>query len=483
MKQASGALLAGTSLAAFHACRPSGTSQTSPRIAVIGAGLAGLTAAWYLQKAGLSAEIYESTGRVGGRVVSAQNLVADGITTELGGEFIDSTHTDMLAFCRDFGLKLWDMKAPSEKRLVGTDYFFGGRRISENEILAEFRPFAARMKKDIDALPGSLHPWHPKVIELDRLSIDEYLRKTGMSGWLYDLLTTSFTSELGLPSGNQSSLNLLVSLNTDTTNGFEIYGESDERFKVVGGNEQILTGLQKRLKTEIRTGFQLQRLKSEGTGYRLAFDNGREITADFVILTVPFSVLREVEIRVLMPKRKRNCIRQLGYGTQSKLLIGVDRRLWRDQGFSGYVLSDRIHNGWDSSQMQRENRGPGAYSLFLGADKGEKLELSQYDAYLDECNRVFPGLKEAANGRKNVYNWNRNPMTRGAYACYRVGQVSGIGQAEAQPVGNLYFAGEHCSRTYQGFMNGAAETGRSAAGAIVRKLSRSVPKPAQTGAR
>lgn len=299
-----------------------------------------------------------------------------------------------------------------------------------------------------------------------------------MTGWLFDLISTSFTSELGIPSGDQSSLNMLVSLNTHTSKGFEIYGDSDERYKVTGGNERITAELRNRLKSEVKTGHQLKRISTQGAGYKLSFDNGQEIKADLVIMTIPFSVLRDVEIKVDMPQRKRDCIDKLGYGMQSKLFIGIDQRIWRDQGYSGYVLSDQIHNGWDSSQMQQDNTGPGGYSLFLGADKGRNLTLSQYNHYLAECDKVFPGMQQAANGRKSLYNWNQNPMTRGAYACYKVGQVSGIGKAEVQTVGNMFFAGEHCSDNFQGFMNGAAETGRKAAEDIIKKLGAITKKQA-----
>jgi monoamine oxidase len=471
VRQGSQFLVAGSVIPFLSQCR----RKSQPRIAVIGAGLAGLTAAFYLEKAGLEAEIYESSDRVGGRVISVENLVADGITTELGGEFIDSTHTDILTLCKEFSLPLLDMKAPSEKKLVGTDYFFGGHRISEREIIAEFQHYTLRIKQDTDALPDSLNPKHPKVIELDNLSIDEYLHRIGMSGWLFDILTTSFTSELGIPSGEQSSLNLLVSISTDTSKSFEIYGDSDERYKVAGGNEQIPNELRKRLKNSVKTGYHLKRISSYGSGYTLSFENGQEINTDIAIITLPFSVLREVEITVDMPDRKRRCIQQLGYGMQSKLFIGVNQRIWRREGYSGYVLSDQIHNGWDSSQMQHSNKGPGSYSLFLGADKGKNLAIAQYDMYLAECDNIFPGMKQAANGKKNLCNWNLNPMTRGAYACYKVGQVSGIGQAEAQTVGNLFFAGEHCSDDFQGFMNGAAETGRKAAENILKKLGVASP--------
>lgn len=96
--------------------------RTSPRIAIIGAGMAGLTAAWHLEKSGLQTTLYESAARTGGRILSGKNIVGPGITTEMGGEFIDSNHTDILSFCRAFNLALLDTKTPAEKKLTGTDY-------------------------------------------------------------------------------------------------------------------------------------------------------------------------------------------------------------------------------------------------------------------------------------------------------------------------------------------------------------------------
>lgn len=457
-------------LASLLGCREKRPTQTTPRIAIIGAGIAGLTAAHYLEKAGLTATLYDAQSRVGGRIVSAQGLLADGITTEMGGEFIDSNHDDVRYFCRLFNLPLLDTKAGSEARLVSTDYYFGGRRITEAEIREAFRPFSARVRADIASFPESLDPNHPAVRSLDRLSIDAYLERIGMSGWLSEVIRGSFTSELGLESEEQSSLNLLVMLNPDVSKQVELYGDSDERYKVIGGNERIVTELSRSLSSPVQLGWQLERLRARATDYELAFTNGQTQTADFVLLTVPFSVLRTVRLDVELPERKRRCIAGLGYGMQSKLFLGVNERIWREQGYTGYVLSDHVHNGWDSSQMQHNNAGPGGYSLFLGGEKGRTLALSQADVYLKGVNSVFPGVAATYNGRKNLYNWNQNMFARGAYACYKVGQVSDFGGSEGQRVGNLFFAGEHCSVEFQGFMNGGAETGRRAAEDIVRMM-------------
>jgi Protoporphyrinogen oxidase len=116
----------------------------APRIVIVGAGMAGLTAAYYLQRYGLTADLYESSTRTGGRIYSSQGLFAPELTTELGGEFINSDHHDMLAFVKRFELTLIDAEAPSETNLR-THYFFNGRAYTEQQIIDAMRPIARRM--------------------------------------------------------------------------------------------------------------------------------------------------------------------------------------------------------------------------------------------------------------------------------------------------------------------------------------------------
>ena len=108
---------AGLAIAGCRQAAPPAPTNTTPglpaaagnaRIAIVGGGMAGLNTAYKLQKAGLRATIYEGADRTGGRIFTATNLLGDGLTTELGGEFIDSTHEEMLALMDEFGLERLD---------------------------------------------------------------------------------------------------------------------------------------------------------------------------------------------------------------------------------------------------------------------------------------------------------------------------------------------------------------------------------------
>jgi monoamine oxidase len=441
------------------------------RIAIVGGGIAGLSAAHYLNKQGFRPTIYEAAKRSGGRIMSATGLLAEGITTELGGEFIDSSHKDILDLCKEFHLSFLDMQTTTElkKNLVIDDFYFGNRRISEKTLVENLKPFFKIIQKDA-ALVATGNFKNPALLALDKLSLEEYLQKIGISGWLYDLLRISYASEMGLDADFQSCFAFLSLLDTNANNGFDIYGESDERYKVIGGNQRVVDELAKGLVGQIETGYQLESYNEKGFEYALNFSNGKEIMAEYIIITLPFSVLRDVKTNVDMSPRKMKCIKELSYGTNSKMFLGMTDRIWREQGFSGYVLSDLVHNGWDSSQMQRDNVGAGGYSVFMGGKMGKDLSESQIEGYLNKLNAIYPNIKEQFNGKKGIFNWGNAPYAKGSYACMTVGQMTAFGGEEAKTVGNILFAGEHCSKTSQGYMNGGAETGRIAAEELIRRV-------------
>jgi monoamine oxidase len=186
-------------------------------------------------------------------------------------------------------------------------------------------------------------------------------------------------------------------------------------------------------------------------------------------MTIPFTMLREVDMNVDLPVWKRRANKDLGYGTNAKVMAGVTKRVWQDQGYVGDVFSDESFQlAWDCSEMQ-EVAGGGA-SFYLGGREGVRSGEGAVNdlalEYLTALDQVYPGVRNAFNGNAHRMHWPSHRYTKGSYACYKPGQWTTVAGAEGRPVGNLFFAGEHCSREFQGFMNGGAETGRKAAEAI-----------------
>jgi len=267
-------------------------------------------------------------------------------------------------------------------------------------------------------------------------------------------------------------------IGTDTSNGFQIYGESDQRYKVRGGNAQIVRELARRVGNHLVLGYRLEALKRTSSGqYLLTFQTNSQgvssVTADIVVLCLPFTILRAIQLRLPLPAVKVRAIRELGYGTNAKVILGFNGRVWRDEGFGGDSYAELPYqSGWDGSRQQDTDFG--AYTMFAGGKAGLAFGngkvLNEAKNLLMGLNQVFPGVKPTWRGTALRAFWPTNEFVKGSYACYRPGQWTRLRGAEGETVENLYFAGEHTSLDWQGFMNGGAESGRLTAEAILAQI-------------
>ncbi|SHJ27514.1 monoamine oxidase [Hymenobacter daecheongensis DSM 21074] len=457
-------------------------AQASPaRIVVVGAGMAGLNCAYQLRKAGQRATIYDASSRTGGRIFTATGLMAPGLTTELGGEFIDSGHRDMLLLAQEFGLPLLDVEAPSETVLRKDAYFFGGQHYTVAQVIEAFQPYARQIEADCRSLPGTItyDNLTAAAARFDQLSIAAYFDSIGLTGLIRTLLEVAYLTEYGREVSEQTAINFLWLFSADTHKGtFDIFGISDERYKIQGGNQRLTDALAQQLSGQIVLQHKLVAVaQPAGSAYVLTFEqaNGRrvQVEADYVVLTLPFTLLRQVDMQMALPAWKTNAIRNLGYGTNAKLILGFNGRPWRTEGYTGYLFSDRAaQGGWDSGQLQPTTQS--AFTVYLGGQEGVRVGTgsaqSQVSRYLPVLEAAWPAARGQYNGRAERMHWPTHPHTLASYACYAPGQYTTIAGAEGKAVGNLFFAGEHCSAWYQGFMNGAAETGRMAASDVQAAL-------------
>jgi monoamine oxidase len=451
----------------------------APRIAIVGGGIAGLSALHYLNKAGLEATIYESSNRIGGRIFSVTDAMGPHTWTEFGGEFIDTNHADMWRLIETFKLESIDYAQESEAKLIKEAFFFNNQHYSLAQVVEEFRKIAPRMQADIDKLDDnvSYQAKNKFVKKFDRTNLSEYLEQIGATGWMKRLIEVAYESEYGLSPEVQSSLNLLLLISTETPDGhWEVFGESDERYKIRNGNQKITDAMAERYATYLETGLALESIRPRGSAYALHFAGMSDpVVADYVVLTIPFTVMRRIEVKLDMPKVKRQCINELGYGSNAKLMIGMKRHFWREQGYTGLAYSDNgIPNGWDNAQLQTADQETAGLSILFGGRRGTNVghgtQEQQKDKYLNLWEQIFPGAKAAFNGKIARMDWPTYPHALGSYICPTVGQYTTIGGAEQMPLGNVFFAGEHCGGDFAGFMNGAAQSGREAAEAIVASI-------------
>ena len=312
--------------------------------------------------------------------------------------------------------------------------------------------------------------------ELDHLSVAEWLDRVPVPGWFRQLLDVAFTTEFGLEIDRQSALNFLTTIDP-VAEPFRLYGESDERFHVRGGNDLVPQALARRLGGAIELGCVLERIRRRPDGLvECSLRRGGRAfaaAADHVVVTLPFSLLRDVAIEADLTPAKRRAIAELGYGTNAKLMIGFQQRTWRNEyGSSGSTLTDLPYQlTWETSRQQPGRSG--ILTNFTGGRHGLELGTGAAAERAAEVARqldgVYPGLA-ASRTREARFHWPSFPYTRGSYACYLPGQWTALRGAEGEPAGNLHFAGEHCSLAAQGFMEGGCETGERAASDVMAAL-------------
>ncbi len=450
--------------------------KTAPKIAIIGAGIAGLNAAWILKQAGIVADIYEAGYRIGGRIFTTENLLGEGLTTEMGAEFIDSNHAEMWRLIKQFNLPTIDLK--NDQKAIRETYFFDGKHHNEKELLEALKPYAKRLQNDVE-----MSQTDKKIFEqFDNIPLDKYIESLGLTGWLKDLFVASFTSEYGRDLSEQSSLNLLTVLASDFShNQFSMYGESDERFKIKGGNSLIIKALEKELKANIHLGQELVRVvKSNDNSYALTFLAGKNtvVNADIVIFALPFTKLRTVDLtKAALPDNKMYAIQNYQLGTNGKIFLGFNEAVWRKQNgqsFVGNAFTEQFICGWDNSLLQEKNTA--GYTIFYGGKEaniiGKLDDNALKNRFLQEMETVFSGSKSAFNDKVFRYHWQENNLSLGSYTCFAPNHYTRILPHTQTTIDQLYFAGEHCSELFQGFMNGGAQSGREAAEAILKKINK-----------
>jgi len=471
--------------AALSACATTGGASGEAEVVVVGAGIGGLVAAWRLKQAGVRVSLHEAQQRVGGRIWSSADYFGDGQVVELGAELIDTPHRHMRGLAEEFGLILDDFSSDALAREAET-WYFDGRRYTTEQVAEAFKPVAAAIVRDMapfaDALPSALQPEPGRT--LDALSISEWLAGAGVSGWLKALIEVAYTTEMGLDCEEQSALNLLSLIGTEP-GAFVVFGASDERFHVRGGNDLIVRRLGQHLAANIEPESRLVRIEQDGDGrYRLSFSRGtttHEVSASHVVLALPLTMLRQVEIRLPLPPAKVAAIRQLRYGTNAKLMIGFSERLWRTRHDAAAAsFSDLPYQtSWETTRLQ-PGRG-GVLVNFVGGRHGlaigEGTASEQAAKTVADLERLYPGIAAARTDQKQVrLHWPSNPYVGGSYACYQPGDWTRLRGVIGAPVGRLHFAGEHASFDNWGFMEGGAETGAKAADAILADLGLKTPQ-------
>ena len=431
-------------------------------VLVAGAGLAGLAAAHDLSALGADVTVVDARDRVGGRVWTIRDSFREGHHAEAGGDLIDEDQREIRNLCREMGLTLTRIlrggfgyvgpDASGTPRIVGRDASRGWVRLAASlgDAIRPYRLADGRWDSPIasDLARRSVAQW------LDEVHADSDLRTTtsGLRGFF-------------LADPEELSLIALV----DQFAGNEKPGAWN-MYRIEGGNDRLATALASRLGDRVHLETELVAVSHRGRVVRASVKHARvvsHIACDYLILALPATTLRRVPITPALPAQQHDAIARLKYGRATKTLLQFSRRFWRIPGrpraFGSALPFGAV---WDGNEQQRGRAG--ILALLAGGSASEAAQaiLAREGArgVADTLDWLGSQGSELLGARQVA--WEHDPFARGGYAYFDPGFDPTLRHWLARPCGRLFFAGEHTSIKWQGYMNGAVESGRRAAAEI-----------------
>jgi monoamine oxidase len=445
------------------------------RVIVVGAGMAGLAAASALLRAGHEPLVIEAQQRVGGRVYTLREPFAPGLYAEAGAMRIPRSHRLTLAYVEQFGLPTVDFTMNNPEgycHLFGRKHRFRevdakphliGAHLAEHERGMTCGALWARAMQPFADRIGRLGEdgWGAVVAQYDTYSIREFLEEQGWSEAAIELF--------GLLMNQESLMN---------TSFLEMLREEVGRFyvdmvRIEGGMDLLPRAFLPVLRDRIRFGARLVALDQDGDGVTVHYQTaaGRmRAHADHAIITVPFAVLRHVEMMKPLSLPKRRAIRQLHYDASAKILFQCRRRFWEeDDGiYGGGTVTDlAIRNLFYPEACRDTGRGVLLASYTWAEDAQRWGSLSPEERIVQALENVaviHPQiLQEFEVGTSKM--WHDDPYAGGAFALFEPQQQTLLYEHIIAPEGRLHFAGEHAS-LHHAWIQGAIESGLRAAGEI-----------------
>ena len=442
------------------------------KVVVVGAGLAGLSAAYELTRAGHDVTVLEARTRPGGRCHTLREPFSDGLYAEAGATWIAGTHDLTLGYIKHFGLEVEPFWPEAE---LSTVKFVRGRRFvvgeAEPQLPYRLTPEEAALARE----PGGLQRRYvrPVLRELgdpaspdwsvgawkkyDGVSYAEFLRGQGASDEAVRLMTLA-----SLWGDGPETVSALVWLRDS-----RLLSGMGRPFKVRGGNDLLPRAFAAKLQDRIRYGSPVVRVAQEARGVRVTFlqaGSPHTVEAERVVCAVPFSVLRGVELTPPFSPGKMRAIRELPYFSASRVYLQSRRKFWLEQKLDGFAATDLSVNAvWEMTANRPERRG--ILHSYMGGPAARRVaamrEPRRISFVLGEMEKVYPGIREHFEGGASKC-WDEDPWSRGASSWYRPGQMNELWPHVARAEGRVHFAGDHTSAWIR-WQQGALHSGLRAA--------------------
>ncbi len=433
-------------------------------VVVAGAGLSGLAAAHDLIAMGANVTVIDARDRVGGRVWTIRDGFAEQQHGEVGGDLIDEDHDAMRDLAGELNLKLTRIlragfgairrDEKGRPRITHRGISRGWERIG-NELEPVCRPY--RLAEQRWDTPIAMNLARRSVANwLDSQHADEELRATaiGLRGFF-------------LADPEELSLIALVDQFASNDDDGPVRGAM---FRIDGGNDRLATALAAPLGNRLRLKTEIVAISHRGRTVRVAVKQAQtqaQITGDYLIVTMPASIVRRIPFTPSLPSQQHDAFAALKYGRATKTLLQFSKRFWRAAGRPrAFGTPFGIGALMDANEEQRGR--PGILALLAGgaaSDETQAIVAKNGPSALVNA-LDWLGSKDAELLASRQVVWEQDPWARGGYAFFDPGFDPSLRAWLARPFGRIFFAGEHTSIRWQGYMNGAIETGRRAAAEV-----------------
>jgi monoamine oxidase len=424
------------------------------RVIVAGAGLAGLMAARELERRGAGVTLIEARNRVGGRVHTIRTGFAAGQHAEGGADLIEAEQTAVLDLARELDLK--------PVRILRRGWGFYGAdkrgRLRIRRAPDAFEDGARRLEPEIQEYKLAGCRWDsPVAAAIGRQSVRDWLTRMQADAGF----SAAMTGLRGFFLADPEDLSL-IALVDEFASG-ETPGEG-RMFRIADGNDRLATGMRRQLRGTVTLNAVLRRVVQEGASIRLTVDEGlqREMTADYAVLALPASTLRDVHFEPALHPEQARAFSSLRYGPATRVLLQFSTRFWRRPSRpSAYGTDQPTGAVWDGNEHQASR--PGILTLLAGGRAASEIRALLDDGLSELVRRLEWLGAPSALLHHRVIGWDLDPWARGGYAFFDPAFDPQLRGWLMRPSGRIVFAGEHTSERWQGYMNGALESGKRAA--------------------
>ena len=477
----------GTGLAALGLYLPLGTTWATDngkadkrgKILVIGAGMAGLAAAWELEAAGHRVEILEARDRVGGRVHTLRDPFSGDLHAEAGAVALSGSYVHANRYIDELGLERADWAMPDLKPL----YHLNGKRIvldpehptdwpfDLTEAERKLGPQGIVERHILEHLPEGIADetrWQdPDLLALDEFTMAEFMRRNGASEGAVKLIGGTQWFGAFIDSG---------SMLASAMSSFGLFG-AGAPFLIAGGNDRLPQAMAGRLEAPIHLGHEVAAIEQNESGVRVRARRGGETVTfegDHVICTAPAPVVKHFEFTPALPPAQRAAIAGIDFADTIRTYFEVDRGFWFDEGVSGMAMTDlpieeiasqpysRAGGPQTPAVLESHVRGAGSKAL---VKRGDGL----IDFVLEQIEKVHPQIREHA-GEGFYRHWGSDPHALAAYSVPAPGQITRHLAKLGQAHGRVHFAGEHTT-ILSATIEGALRSGARAAAEVTEAIA------------